>query len=92
MILTGFRKIKPNAANFNGQTVTMVCTAIGKTEQGKRDHFFVLIHAASPLGKHTTLGRIAFSRCNITDKSTEEERAVQEWIWHNVEAVEIMES
>ena len=56
MILTGFRKIKPNAANFNGQTVTMVCTAIGKTEQGKRDHFFVLIHAASPLGKHTTLG------------------------------------
>lgn len=42
MLLTGFREIKPNATEYNGETVTMVSTAIGKTEQGDRDDFFCL--------------------------------------------------
>lgn len=91
MLLTGFREIKPNATEYNGETVTMVCTAIGKTEQGERDEFFVLMHAKRHLGKQSVLGRIAFSRCKIGENSTDEERAVQEWLWHNLEAAERVE-
>lgn len=39
MLLTGFREIKPNATEYNGETVTMVCTAIGKTEQANGMNF-----------------------------------------------------
>jgi hypothetical protein len=91
VLLTGFREIKPNATKYNGETVTMVCTAIGKTEQGDRDEFFVLMHAKRHLGKQLVLGRVAFTRCHITDNSTKEEKAIVEWIWHNVEAAERVE-
>lgn len=85
MLLRGYLKLKRNAAKFKDQTVSMVCIAKGKTEQGEHDDFYVLMYANKQIGKQRVLDRLAFSRFDNALNLTPNERELQNWLSQNLE-------